>query len=304
MPFKKIRSDLSILTSHPQFRKRPLTIIIRMIRWMYHLLLQKPAKARFYRWGFDLWFPAKRRGGSTAPFLFRAYYEPELVFLEQIVDKGMIIVDGGANTGIFAFAAATLTGPTGEVWAYEPGEEYYEAMLKSNELNPHPQIKFRKEALAEKSGTIRFYHHLNRENAFGIGVEGTEYESAYDELEGVALDDVLERVDIIKLDIVGAEELALRGSTRLLSESQPVVLFEVDPLSTDRLGLDRLGVVKLLESYGYQFYQLDDDYWLHRMHDCTDVRHVVALPDGYNLSRLKIGEEVKDSNAVQRFGHY
>ena len=300
MILRNIFSDLKILTAHPEFRHRPLVMIFRMIRWAYHISLKKPARTRFDRWGFDLYLPAKRRGGSTAPFLFRSHYEPELIFLDAIVDPGMVVVDGGANAGIFAFAAARLTGPTGEVWAFEPGEEYYQAMLKSNDLNHFPQIKFRKEALVEKSGIVRFYHHLNRENAYGIGVEDEAYEVAYDEMAGVALDDVLERVDIIKLDIVGAEELALRGSRKLLSVSKPVVLFEIDPPSTDRLGLDLLGAATLLDSYGYHFYLLDDNHWLHRLEDCTGIRHIVALHEQYDLRRVMVAEGVRDLDAARR----
>ena len=53
-----------------------------------------------------------------------------------------------------------------------------------------------------------------------------------EEVQTEALDSLLEengidRVDVIKVDVEGAEELVLRGATRSLTRYRPVVIFEI-----------------------------------------------------------------------------
>lgn len=303
-PFVRLRSDLLILTQHPAWKNSPLQVIMRMIRWFWHILTGIPARARFSRWGFDLHFPAKRRGGSTAPFLFMEYYEPELIFLEHIVQPGMTVIDGGANTGIFAFVAATFVGTTGKVIGYEPGKEYFEAMKKSASYNNFPQVELKMEALSDKTEKIRFYHHLESENAYGLGKEEDQHDVPYDVLDAVALDDILETADIIKLDICGAEEFALKGSERLLETSHPFVLFEIDPMSTERLGVDPLGPVYLLQKYGYQFFCLDDNMSLYPLTEYEGIRHIVAIHPSRQLGKkINIVHDFTQ-DALERFSHY
>lgn len=52
----------------------------------------------------------------------------------------------------------------------------------------------------------------------------------------VRLDDVVPRADFIKMDVEGAEELALRGAAGLLERCRPVVMFEVNHEAARRLG--------------------------------------------------------------------
>ena len=57
--------------------------------------------------------------------------------------------------------------------------------------------------------------------------------------------------DLVKIDIEGAEMLALRGAKKMLSSGMPTLLIEVHSEE-----LSARSVSRLLETPGYRFYQL------------------------------------------------
>jgi hypothetical protein len=63
------------------------------------------------------------------------------------------------------------------------------------------------------------------------------------------------RLDLIKLDIEGAELSALRGAKEIISRWKPLVVFEFGP---EDLGLDRRALFDLLTGSGYAISTLAD----------------------------------------------
>jgi FkbM family methyltransferase len=251
------------LLNHPVYRQNRLQVLARAVAWTFHCVLHIPARAKFVRWNFTLYLPAKWRGGGcTAPYVFREHYEPELLLLEQFLEPGMVFVDGGANTGVFSFTAARLVGPSGHVFTFEPGSTCFHALERSKKLNGFHQIHLAHQALSDKTGTARLYHHLGQENAFTLGVDET---APYDEVAVITLDDVakqesVDRVDFIKLDVEGAEELVLRGAQNVLKRWRPVVLFEVNLDASRRMNLAPDGACEFLRSLGYELFSFDDNH--------------------------------------------
>src|SRR5205085_1924968 len=67
-----------------------------------------------------------------------------------------------------------------------------------------------------------------------------------EEIATESLDQVLhqvgiDRVDVIKMDVQGAEELVLRGASNVLTSVHPVIIFEIWPEGTTLLGISRIG---------------------------------------------------------------
>src|SRR5205823_1181478 len=84
-----------------------------------------------------------------------------------------------------------------------------------------------------------------------------------EEVQTESLDNLLEengigRVDVIKIDVEGAEELVLRGATKTLTANRPVVIFEFNPGCAAHLSLSPYGARDLLERLGYEFAVLGD----------------------------------------------
>ncbi|MCO6455847.1 MAG: FkbM family methyltransferase [Pirellulaceae bacterium] len=281
------------LWSHPGFRRQPAAVVARAAVWAVHCGLGIPARVRFRRADFQLYLPPRwRGGGSTSVFLFREWYEPEFAVLQRLLRPGMVFVDGGANTGAFTFAAARLVGPRGKVVAFEPGRRCFAALRQSARLNGFDQVILRDEGLADRSGTARLYHHRGQDNCFALGpallteqmgqpASGVGFDLIHTTTLSAALDKLgVRQVDFLKLDIEGAQELALRGCLELLQRDHPHVLIENHALAARRLGLDPQGAFDLLSDRGYRFFRVADGGGCERLSSTAGVRSVLALhPD-------------------------
>jgi FkbM family methyltransferase len=258
--FAAIRLRWHYLADHEAFRRSPVRIVLRVFRWRIRCLLRRPATIRLRHWDMRLWLPALWDGPAIALFTYRDEYEPELRALERLLRPGDCLVDAGANYGIYTVVGASLVGPSGRVLAFEPAAEQF-AILRTNiELNGlENAVPFRL-ALSERAGEAFLYRHGNNSGLFSLG-KGESFTGDTELVEMRTLDDVLEedgarRVSVIKLDVEGAEELILRGCSRMLERDRPAIIFEVLPDAARRLGLDGLGAWRLLREAGYRFYRV------------------------------------------------
>jgi FkbM family methyltransferase len=282
MNIPRIRSRLLELCRHPGFRRNPPLVMARIMAWAVHCGLGVPARIRLRHPSCRLYLPAKwRGGGSTSVYVFRELYEPEFLALSRLLRPGMVFVDGGANTGAFTFAAARLVGSEGKVLAFEPGRRCFLGLQESARLNACSHVILRAEALADESGPARLYHHASQDNSFSLGA-GEKGDLTYDLVQRITLSDALQQegltaIDFLKLDIEGAQELALRGCLEQLQRDLPHVLIENHQRACRRLGLDPLGAFQLLEKLGYAFYQVDTDGELQPLPSADGVRTVLAM---------------------------
>jgi hypothetical protein len=75
-------------------------------------------------------------------------------------------------------------------------------------------------------------------------------------VEVVPLDDVVQRADLLKIDVEGAEILVLRGARRLLaSDGAPMIFFEINDELCGRFGATSRDVKELLAGFGYGVYR-------------------------------------------------
>jgi FkbM family methyltransferase len=96
------------------------------------------------------------------------------------------------------------------------------------------------------------------------------------------LDDLLagSTVDCLKLDIEGAEGLALLGADRLLRETRPFMLCEINPAGLQNVsGMSVDEFLTLIRSRSYVVFSLADDTSLVRMNGVIDLhgREVVNV---------------------------
>ena len=212
--------------------------------------------ARFY-------LPPRWHGaGTTMIYALRTSYEQELKHLSRFILPGMVVVDGGANCGIYTVAAAKLVGPSGLVLSFEPGAEAFSVLRKNIGLNCLRNVRMYHAALSEKEGKAALYHHKGRPNSFSLGSSGAS-ETDFEEVAARTLCNAMQkhaiqRIGLIKLDVEGAEELALLGGKPIIACSRPTVIFEVHAAAAKRLGLSPTGAWELLEGLGYNFFLLTD----------------------------------------------
>lgn len=197
-------------------------------------------------------------------------YEPHVIrALETLLEPGMVVVDGGANIGIVTMAAAELVGPSGRVLAIEALSSNAALVRLSAAVNGYEQVEVRHAALDLVDG-LRVIDTAAGSNGIVAGdvrellASGVEPETlaVREVVETVTLDALTEsatQVDLLKLDIEGAEGLALGGAERLLERHRPHIVMEYSPdlLSqvSKRSGAD---VIEGLLRRGYTAEVLDE----------------------------------------------
>jgi FkbM family methyltransferase len=172
----------------------------------------------------------------------RAYEVNELEFVRRVVQAGQSVVDGGAHAGLFTVTMAARVGRTGRVHAFEPAARqlaWLEASVTESAVAD--RVSIHRAALADRAGAGELMAASRTFNpgAAWLRRAGQPVPPGHvgETVEAVALDGIagLTRpVSFIRLDVEGAEALALRGAFRILAADRPVLLVEVH---VDRLPL-------------------------------------------------------------------
>lgn len=172
--------------------------------------------------------------------------------ITQLPKDGYFFLDIGAHIGAI-FSAAYLNNPTIRVIAIEADKSKAESLRRNFEYCD--VFNF---AIGELSGKASFYIH--QEPGYNT-LAKSEDRSSLDrvEVDIITLDELLSdaKVDIIKIDIEGAELGAFRGGINLLRRNRPIIMFESADLKENSLGYSAEKIWKFLDGEGYQIFTPD-----------------------------------------------
>jgi FkbM family methyltransferase len=182
--------------------------------------------------------------------------------LNQLLSQEKTFIDVGANQGEFTlFAAKRLR--KGRVIAFEPTSSMYERLTKNVTLNGFRNVDLVKKALSDKPGQLPIYtskgkFHDDTVNAGLPSLYRTGTNSDYLETIDVTTLDVYvrlarpERIDVIKIDIEGAELSMLQGAAETIASFRPILIIEVSRETCCAAGYDSGEILKYVESQGYR----------------------------------------------------
>ena len=191
--------------------------------------------------------------------------------------KARVVFDVGANTGLFALLACRSNDKLEAVVAFEPTARAHSRIMENLIVNALvDKIAVEQKAVSDMEDRLELMHY---DDAYQIGTGasllGTEKEMEVQRreiCETVTLDDYAEEhglwPDLMKIDVEGAEVLALKGAERLLSRRSATILIEVLPSTAGE-------VVQMLD--GYKIFIVDDanntltDYDLQRIEHYTNL---------------------------------
>jgi FkbM family methyltransferase len=191
------------------------------------------------------------KNSGWSPIVGRWEPESQQLFM-RIIQPGWIIYDLGANNGIHTLLFSQLGG---KVYAFEPLPANCNEIRKNAELNNSDNIAIQQAAVGNYSGESVFHLglHDKQGSLIGIGLEsGTDIK-----VRVVTLDEFIEQgnphPDFIKIDIEGAESMALQGFTRQIGVKRPHLYIELHNPDQDK----KVGAFLLAQ--GYKAYRLTDN---------------------------------------------
>lgn len=237
--------------------------------------------------GFDLLY---NPGNALAlRFCLNGRYEQEVErYLDSSLRPGSVVVDAGANIGFFTLAVLGKSeGATVHGFEPSPGSyELYKACISRNNLGG--RVVANQVALYSEPGEMEFKVHATNYGAYdsfrdtgypGVGQPKT-IKVPVTTVDLYVKQAGLKGLDLLKLDVEGAELFVLRGSREVLSNLRPTVLFEVGYQNLRPFGILPSDIHRFFDDVGYRVMNLQGTALseVEFGHACVDEHEFIAVP--------------------------
>ena len=195
--------------------------------------------------------------------LFRSFEKLETNFFIKNISSTDICFDVGSNIGYFSLLFSSLA-PKGEVHSFEPIKQNIKLLQKSARLNKFKNIYVNNMALSNFSGSSFF--SISSDSAFssfkntGRIVESKKSLVRVAKIDSYLKEKKIPRVDILKIDVEGAEKLVLEGAKTTLSNRNKkprIILIELFQQNLNSYDYTVEEIIKYLNSFGYKGFTID-----------------------------------------------
>ncbi|AEM38544.1 methyltransferase FkbM family [Pyrolobus fumarii 1A] len=183
------------------------------------------------------------------------------LFFSHIIKNGYVVVDVGAHFGFYTLIAAAKVGKSGLVMAFEPSKTNFRVLRVNILANRLTNVKLYKVALADENGRAVLgvpRGRLSGENTLAVNPSQAEQLEVVEvrRFDEIAEEEGISKVDVVKIDVEGAEYKVLKGFGNYLDTCKYIIL-EVHPSQMVKLGTSPKELYALLNRHGYNLYWLD-----------------------------------------------
>jgi FkbM family methyltransferase len=148
-------------------------------------------------------------------------FDKRLLF-ERTITQGSIVFDLGGHVGFYTLLASELVGSDGKVFVFEPVPRNLFYLKEHLRLNRARNVAVVEAAVSDRSGVVSFSEGPTSSMGHIVATKGNL------QVKAVALDELISKGEIptpdyMKIDIEGAEVLALSGAITMLAKSHPTI---------------------------------------------------------------------------------
>jgi FkbM family methyltransferase len=235
------------------------------VRWAY-----RPLREPYYR--ILVWlFPRGIKAELVSRDVVRLHprflvlkpeaFEPELTrLMAERVRPGATVLDIGAHVGLHTLMFSRRAGTSGRVLAIEPSPVTAALLMQHLAWNGCNNVEVFEAAVGHEEREVVFAYRADPTDmgacanslAYDIGGKKTN-------VKMTTIDRICtgRNPDLIKMDIEGAELLALRGAQQTLTRAAPLLVVSIHPEAMRALGTTPAELVTFLSGFGYQGRHLD-----------------------------------------------
>jgi FkbM family methyltransferase len=179
-------------------------------------------------------------------------YEPmETELVKREIKKDDVTIDIGAFIGYYTLIFAKLVGDKGKVFAFEPYPTSFSILEKNVKVNDYRNIILEKKGISNTNHKSSFFPHETDKDDESTETEFVSLDEYFKNYEG--------RVDFIKMDIEGAEKLAIEGMQSILRKNKNIkILTEFHPIALKEFGTEPIDYLQILRGYGFEIYHVDN----------------------------------------------
>jgi FkbM family methyltransferase len=193
--------------------------------------------------------------------MWAAAYEPLVTrCLTALLRPGDTFVDVGAHIGFFSLIASSRVGPTGQVYAFEANCDRFED-LQSN-ATAYPWLVCYSRAVWNKSGPIDFSNPQQPGESGWGKVAAVRKEGHIVSVDAISLDEWHETagfpaIRLIKIDAEGSEPFILEGMRRLISETRPFLIVELNDQLLSEAGYSKGSIIKTIRDNQFRIFAMN-----------------------------------------------
>lgn len=198
---------------------------------------------------------------NQVELFLKGEYEPEItdIFIKTI-QKGDVVIDIGANIGYYTLIAARTVGGNGKVFAFEPDHTNYALLKRNIEINRYKNVIPIKKAVSNANTSAKFFLREDSTVSSLLNDFDKYPSTGSTEVETIILDDffkdkesIISKIKLIKMDIEGAEMLALLGMSQIIEKNEKLaIISEFNPDFIKKSGYEPEEFISKLKRYGFK----------------------------------------------------
>lgn len=188
-------------------------------------------------------------------------YEPVTTqTIEDRLPEGGTFIDIGAHIGFHSLKAAAKAGSRGRVLSVEPNPDTLRELRSNVRASAANQVLVQPVACSDREGTLQLFagslantgmSSLSKRTAEAEGVSGRNFQVRARPLDDLVKEAALARVDVMKVDVEGAEMFVLKGARQTLERFHPFLVMEVKEEQLTAMGTSKAAVFAFLKELGY-----------------------------------------------------
>ncbi len=284
---------MGFVLSSASHSKLPRTILRRFFRHSH-------ARVAVVDFDGDLAMELQLSEHMQRRIFWMGYYSQDIACLLDggLLKPGMTVLDVGANIGEITLLAGKRVGKEGRVFAFEPLDEIANRLERHVQLNHLDQVTIVRCALGDAiDNDIPIYVSCGQEaddenHGLGSLYGGDNGEAPLQRIHMTTLDAWLadrsdiQHIDVIKIDIEGAELACLRGARNCLLRFRPKIIVEIQDFSAARAGYRPTDILDFLSDLDYDFHNIGKGGALTPLTPATlsDFQNVLCRPRDFKLN--------------------
>jgi FkbM family methyltransferase len=203
-------------------------------------------------------------------YMYGGFDRSALALLKPLIGTGMVALDVGANVGVYTLAFARWVGSEGAVHSFEPHPRLRERLTGNVALNNLRHVTVVPAAVGPTPGEATLFASTGNNQGTAslrpvLADLSEHFTCPVTTLDAYVKAERIARVDVLKVDVEGADFGVLQGASKTIERDHPVIFVEVAPSRMASFGASPRDLRRLLADAGYLV-------WTNRASD-VDLRY-------------------------------
>lgn len=225
-------------------------------------------------------------------------FEPKTTdLIQERIFPGNIVIDIGANIGFFTLIMANIVKKEGKVFSFEPESENFQLLEKNVKVNNLSNVILENKAVGNINGETDMYLASNEDNIYSQSMHRiyssniVSQNSTPVKIKIIRLDDffekleLIEKIDLIKIDVEGAEFDVLKGMSKILDLNKDLkIIMEFSIENLQDFGSKPDEVMDFLLKKNFRLWKINEiGKKIEEIFNIDDIKKIDDEQNGLNI---------------------